>query len=338
MSDDLCLENYGYHLPEELIAQYPLPDRDQARLMVIDRQTQSIRHDRFFNLAKYLPENSLIVINDSRVIPARLLGRRQTGGQVEVFLLKALPDGFSYEALIRPLKKIQEGETLCLEGDVRVTLIDKEKRIVRFDRKNILKDLQKSGHIPLPPYITRPDEPLDKEYYQTVYAAQSGSVAAPTAGLHFTDQLMDDIIKKGHEFARVTLHVNYGTFKPVEEDNITNHPMHYEEYQMEGAVYQKLNGAKTEERKVVAVGTTSCRTLESIAKTGKTRDQTNLFIYPGYDFKMVDVLITNFHLPYSTLLMLVCAFAGRDLVMKAYKEAAEQKYRFYSYGDAMIII
>ncbi|MCA9405019.1 MAG: S-adenosylmethionine:tRNA ribosyltransferase-isomerase, partial [Candidatus Omnitrophica bacterium] len=164
-----------------------------------------------------------------------------------------------------------------------------------------------------------------------------GSVAAPTAGLHFTDQLMEDIVEKGHEFARVTLHVNYGTFKPVEEDNITDHPMHYEEYQMEETVYQKLNEAKNQGRQVVAVGTTSCRTLESVAKTGKTQDQTNLFIYPGYNFKMVDVLITNFHLPYSTLLMLVCAFAGRDLVMKAYKEAAEQKYRFYSYGDAMII-
>jgi len=331
------LSNFAYTLPEELIAQYPLTRRDQARLMVVDRSTQTIRQDVFVNLDQYLPEKSHIVLNDSKVIPARLLGRRATGGRVEIFLLKEMEEGV-YETLLRPLKKLKEGEKVKIDGGILVAeIIDRERRIVRFNRKNVLSYLEKVGHIPLPPYITRNDKAVDRKYYQTVFAQKNGSVASPTAGLHFTNRLLAKL-KKQHLIDKVTLHVNYGTFKPVEEKDITQHQMHFEDYSVTKAALTRVQKSKYQERKIVAVGTTSCRVLETIAHNNVLSGSTNIFMYPGYQFKMIDCLITNFHLPYSTLLMLVYAFGGVELMKKAYKEAIKEKYRFYSYGDGMIIL
>jgi len=326
-----ALEAYGYHLPEELIAQYPARKRDTARLLVIDRRANSIRHDVFSSVGKYVPEHTTFVLNNSKVIPARLLGRRKNGGEAEVFLLKELEDG-SFEALLRPLKKIRANEPMDFGHGISAVLVDKEKRLVRFNKKNILRYLKKAGHIPLPPYIKRSDEASDRVDYQTVYAKRPGSVASPTAGLHFTKPLMTKLKTAGHAFKELTLHINYGTFKPVECADIRKHPMHSEGYRFSAAAYRSLH------RPIAAVGTTSCRVLETIARTGKLEGETDIFIYPGHQFKMTDILLTNFHLPHSTLLMLVCAFGGYDLVMRAYKEAIKERYRFYSYGDAMVIL
>jgi S-adenosylmethionine:tRNA ribosyltransferase-isomerase len=334
----LKLSDFDYTLPEDRIAQYPLEHREDAKLLIVNRTTGRITHDIFRNVAAYLPPRSLLVVNNSKVIPARLLGQKlRTGGEVEVFLLRQV-DIHHFEAMLRPLKKIREGEVLRFPGGIECALVDREKRIVRFSDKDILKKLEKVGHIPLPPYIKRPDEKLDREYYQTVYARRPGSVASPTAGLHFTKPLMASLKKAGHEFAQVTLHVNYGTFKPVETESILDHPMHEEQYAIPPAVAVKVKAARKAGRRVVAVGTTSCRTLEAYARTGKLSDTTKLFLYPGCDFKLVDVLITNFHLPRSTLLMLVSAFGGLPLIRKAYDEAIRNHYRFYSYGDAMLIL
>ncbi|MBF0331431.1 MAG: tRNA preQ1(34) S-adenosylmethionine ribosyltransferase-isomerase QueA [Candidatus Omnitrophica bacterium] len=332
------LRDFDYTLPEELIAQYPFEQRDDARLLVVDARTGTIGHDVFRNLGAHLPSASLLVVNNSKVIQARLLGRKQrSGGQVEIFLLKAL-GARRYEAMLRPLKRIQEGDKIDFEGGVSATVVDRQAHVVEFDCENVLEVLESVGHIPLPPYIKRSDEAKDRVYYQTVYAKHPGSVAAPTAGLHFTKPLMASLEKQGHHFIEVTLHVNYGTFKPVEVEDITQHPMHHEYYEIRPQVGKMLNEVKSQGRKVVAVGTTSCRTLESFARSGKLEDNTDIFIYPGIDFKVTDVLVTNFHLPRSTLLMLVSAFGGLDLIRRAYAEAIRMKYRFYSYGDAMIIL
>jgi len=329
------LKSYFYELPSELVADKPLIRRDQARLMVISRKDGSIRHDTFDHLDKYLPDRSRLVVNNSKVIPARLLGHRPTGGAVEVFLLNPLEKGYLFEALLRPLKKIREGEEIDFGSGIKAVLEDKEKRIVRFNKRNIIRYLQKVGHIPLPPYIKRPDNSHDRVDYQTVYAKKAGSVASPTAGLHFTKNLIKELKKEGHQFLELTLHINYGTFKPVECADIRNHPMHSEQYCISRPTAIAIT--KKDPRPLIAVGTTSCRVLESFSK-GRSLSSTNIFIYPGYKFQKVDVLITNFHLPYSTLLMLVCAFGGYDLIMKAYKEAIKERYRFYSYGDAMLIL
>lgn len=332
------LSDFDYDLPSELIAQYPCPERDQARLLVVDRTSGTISHDIFCNIGRYLPDKSLLVVNNSRVIPARILGTKsRTGGEVEVFLLKQI-DPYHFEAMLRPLARIQEGEALVFPGEVVCRLVDRARKIVCFEQADILKKLEDVGHIPLPPYIHRPDETVDREFYQTVYAKSAGSVAAPTAGLHFTRPLMARLESEGHTFTEVTLHVNYGTFKPVETENIKDHPMHTEEYCVPEAVEKKILEAKNAGQKITAVGTTSCRTLESWARTGKARGGTDLFLYPGAAFQMTDALITNFHLPRSTLLMLVSAFAGTDLIRRAYGEAVRERYRFYSYGDAMIIV
>ncbi len=332
------LSDFDYVLPEELIAQYPSVKRDAARLLVVDTCKGLVSHDVFSNLAKYLPPASFLVVNNSKVIPARLLGHKtRSGGHVEVFLLKNL-GGRRYEAMLRPLKKIQEGEKIEFGGDIAAVVVDRQARVVEFNRDDVLKALEAVGHIPLPPYIKRSDEPQDRVYYQTVYAKHPGSVAAPTAGLHFTQELMASLEWAGHEIAEVTLHVNYGTFKPVEVSDITQHPMHHEHYEIAPEVVRRMGEAKARGRKVVAVGTTSCRTLEAFARSGKREDDTDIFMYPGIEFKMTDVLVTNFHLPRSTLLMLVSAFGGLDLIRRAYAEAVREKYRFYSYGDAMIIL
>jgi len=336
-SDLFRLESYFYELPEELIAQEPMAVRDKAKLLIIDRQRQTIKHDTFDHISNYLPKDSSLVINNSKVIPARLLGNRSSGGLVEVFLLNSLGDD-SFEVLIRPLKKIREGEKIDFGLGITATLENKEKRIVRFNKKDIIKHLKEIGHIPLPPYIKRPDTPQDHEDYQTVYAKEPGSVASPTAGLHFTDGLIKKLKKEGHQFLELTLHINYGTFKPVECADIRQHPMHTEYYSVNPTVQHNLLKAKGDSKSIVAVGTTSCRVLESVVQNKEYTGSTNIFIYPGYKFQMIDALITNFHLPNSTLLMLVCAFGGYDLIMTAYKEAIRERYRFYSYGDAMLII
>jgi S-adenosylmethionine:tRNA ribosyltransferase-isomerase len=359
------LESYFYQLPSDLIAQQPISRRDRARLLVIDRHQRTIRHDTFNHLNTYLPLNSHLVINNSKVVPARLLGHRATGGAVEVFLLNQLEDGYSYEVLLRPLKKIHEGEEINFGPGFSATLENKEKRVMRFYKKNITRHLQKEGHIPLPPYINRPDTPRDREDYQTVYAKQPGSVACPTAGLHFTKGLIKNLKDQGHRFLELTLHINYGTFKPVQCADIRAHVMHTEQYSLSPGCRRLVSKgpiastskscviARNEATKVlipdtrrssqsfypvVAVGTTSCRVLEAVAQTKLFTGSTDIFIYPGHQFQAVDALITNFHLPYSTLLMLVCAFGGYDLVMRAYQEAINKRYRFYSYGDAMLII
>lgn len=335
------LSEFDFCLPPELIAQYPLEKRDQARLMVIDRQKEMISHDIFANVGKYLPPGSCVVLNDSKVIPARLLGQREkTPGKVEVFLLKKLSDGCSYETLIRPLNRLKLNEKIQFNGgSLTAELIDIPKRIVRFNRKDIAAQLKKHGHMPLPPYIKRAAEPLDHKYYQTVYARKPGSVASPTAGLHFTPALLDALRKKGHGIETVTLHVNLATFRMVETEDITQHQMHTEEYSLTQKSFRSIQQAKAKGRKTVAVGTTSCRVLETLAKgSSRLAGETDIFIYPGHTFRAVDVLITNFHLPRSTLLMLVYAFGGTKLMKEAYAQAIREKYRFYSYGDAMIII
>lgn len=332
--------DFFYHLPEELIAQHPLKQRDQARLMVIHRKTGEISHDIFANIGRYLPPESLLVLNESKVIPARLYGVKQsTGAGIEVFVLKKIDDNGAYETLMRPLKRLRNGDTVKIDNtDLIAEVIDRDKMVVRFNVPDIQKYLFDAGHIPLPPYIKREDTADDRIDYQTVYAHVPGSVASPTAGLHFTDELLKKIQAEGHDLAKVTLHINYGTFKEVEAEDITQHQMHWEEYQVDQKTWDDIQKAKAGGRKIVVVGTTSCRTLESVAQLEKLQGQTNLFLYPGREFRMVDILITNFHLPYSTLLMLVCAFGGQELMMRAYKEAIQEQYRFYSYGDGMIII
>lgn len=332
------LSDFDYTLPEALIAQTPLKERDQARLLVIDRKQQTIGHDIFSNLEKYLPPQSMLVVNNSKVIPARLLGKKKrSGGNVEIFLLDKL-DSHSYRVMMRPCRKIKDGDEIVFDhSDVLATIVNKQERIVRFNKAHVTQYLKDIGHIPLPPYIKRQDNEDDRQYYQTVYARHAGSVAAPTAGLHFTKKLIDEIKSAGHEFEQVMLHVNYATFKPVEEENVLDHQMHTEEYSVSDKTFDAIKQAKKKKRRIVAVGTTSCRTLEAVARTQRLQDRTDLFLYPGCSFKMVDALITNFHLPKSTLLMLVYAFGGTDLMKKAYKEAIKQKYRFYSYGDGMII-
>jgi len=336
----MTLKDFEYILPNDLIAQYPLPNREQARLMIVDRKAKSITHDVFSHLGRYLPPESRIVLNDSKVVPVRLFGRREkSGGAVEVFLLNKLSDGFSYRALLRPLRRLKIDEKIIFNGGrLYAQLKDVPNRIVRFNKKNIIRDLEKIGHIPLPPYIKRADEPLDRKYYQTVFARQAGSVASPTAGLHFTKALLTRLKKQGHQFETVTLHINYATFTSVKVQDITQHHMHSESYSVSPSAWKNIVRAKEQGRRIVAVGTTSCRTLETVAQNGRLKGETDIFIYPGYQFKMTDMILTNFHLSASTLLMLVCAFATRDLIMRAYQEAIRQRYRFYSYGDAMLII
>jgi len=339
-SCNLSLKDFDYHLPQNLIAKKPLKRREQARLLVIKRKTKEIIHDHFYNCTKYLPKTSIFILNNSKVIPARLLTKRQNSkGGVELFLLKQMDDKYSYHVLMRPQKRLNIGEEFLFNrGRLVATITSKEPPTVRFNKKNILRDLEKIGHMPLPPYIQRADTHEDRKYYQTVYAQVPGSVASPTAGLHFTNSLINKIKRQGHSIEKVTLHVNYGTFKPVEEENITKHQMHSEEYSVSNATHRRIIQKRKKGYTIVAVGTTSCRVLETIARSKKRKGSTQIFMYPGQKFKLTDILITNFHLPKSTLLMLVSAFGSHQLIMDAYKKAIQKKYRFYSYGDAMMII
>ena len=339
------LSDFYYDLPEELIAQDPLLKRSDSRLMVINRETGEIEHKHFTDVINYLDEGDCLVINDTKVIPARLIGvKEDTGASIEVLLLKRKDDK-TWETLVKPGKKARVGARISfgdgkLIGEV-TDIVEEGNRLVRFTYDGIFEEvLDELGQMPLPPYITHKLE--DKNRYQTVYAKHDGSAAAPTAGLHFTNELLSDIEKKGIKIARVTLHVGLGTFRPVKVDNITDHHMHSEFYVIDENAAEIINETKKNGGKVVSVGTTSTRTLETAAdENGMIKacsGWTDIFIYPGYKFKCVDRLITNFHLPESTLLMLVSALYDRDKILEAYKIAVEEKYRFFSFGDAMILL
>ncbi len=337
--------DFYYELPEELIAQDPLEDRSSSRLLVLDRKSGAVSHHVFREITEYLKEGDCLVINDTKVIPARLLGSKiGTDAKIEVLLLKRKENNI-WETLVKPGKKMKAGAKLSfgdglLTGEV-IDIVEEGNRLIRFSFEGIFEEiLDQLGKMPLPPYITH--QLQDKNRYQTVYAKHSGSAAAPTAGLHFTPELLRAIEERGIEIAKVTLHVGLGTFRPVKVDEITDHHMHSEFYQIDEEAAKKINRAKETGNRVICVGTTSCRTIESAAdESGHLKAKsgwTDIFIYPGYEFRALDGLITNFHLPESTLIMLVSALAGRENVLAAYEEAVKERYRFFSFGDAMLVI
>ena len=356
--EQLLKSDFYFDLPEELIAQDPLEDRSSSRLLVLDKTSGEVEHHVFRDILDYLQEGDCLVINNTKVIPARLMGVREgTGASIEVLLLKRKENDI-WETLVKPGKKAKPGTKIlfgcpsCKDGDVPsekdallvgevVDIVEEGNRLIQFHYEGIFEEiLDKLGQMPLPPYITH--QLQDKNRYQTVYAKHDGSAAAPTAGLHFTPELLKQVKEKGVEIAEVTLHVGLGTFRPVKEDNLLNHHMHSEFYNIEQSEADKINKAKAEGKRIISVGTTSTRTLESAAnESGMLKacsGWTEIFIYPGYQFKVIDGLITNFHLPESTLVMLVSALAGREHVLAAYAKAVEERYRFFSFGDAMMII
>ena len=339
----LKTHDFWYDLPEKLIAQTPLEQRDGSRLMVLDRDTGAVAHRHFYDIVDYLNPGDCLVMNDSRVLPARLLGHRPTGGAVEVLLLRDLGEK-RWECLCKPGRKMQEGQEVIFgDGELTATVCEVREdgnRVVEFHFEGIfLEVLERLGKMPLPPYIKA--ELQDQERYQTVYSREVGSAAEPTAGLHFTNALLEKVRAKGVSTAFVTLHVGLGTFRPVKAEEIDQHHMHSELCMMSKETADILNETKRRGGRVICVGTTSCRTLESLVNEDGTFEAkskwTDIFIYPGYRFKAMDALITNFHLPESTLVMLVSAFAGRENVLAAYEEAVREKYRFFSFGDAMLI-
>ena len=336
--------DFDYDLPQELIAQDPLEQRDSSRLLILDKETGERTHKIFHDIIDYLHEGDCLVINNTKVIPARLIGEREgTGGKVEVLLLKRRSDNV-WETLVKPGKKARPGMRLSFGGGLLHAevqeVVDEGNRLIRFEYEGIFEEiLDQLGQMPLPPYITH--QLKDKNRYQTVYAKYEGSAAAPTAGLHFTEELLKQIRAKGVKIARVTLHVGLGTFRPVKVEDVTEHHMHTEFYHVSEEAADIINETKKQGGRVICVGTTSCRTIESAADdqgiVHATEGDTDIFIYPGYQFKVLDCLITNFHLPESTLLMLVSALAGKENIMAAYREAVEMRYRFFSFGDAMFI-
>ncbi|MBQ7386921.1 MAG: tRNA preQ1(34) S-adenosylmethionine ribosyltransferase-isomerase QueA [Clostridia bacterium] len=341
-------KNFYYDLPEELIAQSPSAERDGCRLMVLDRAAQTVEHRIFRDIVDYLREGDMLVVNSSKVIPARLLGKTdKTGSDMELLLLRMLDSG-EWETLVRPGKRAKVGASFTLGGILRATvtsIVEGGNRTVRFEYDSekyasIYEVLDAIGNMPLPPYITKKLE--NKQDYQTVYAKEEGSAAAPTAGLHFTSELIDKLRARGIGYGEVTLHVGLGTFRPVKVDKIEEHEMHGEFFHITDEVANEINARRKAGGRIIAVGTTSARVLESVSDQGGTvhavKGETGIFIYPGYKFKAVDALITNFHLPESTLIMLVSALAGKDFVMRAYEEAVKEGYRFFSFGDAMLIV
>ena len=336
--------DYWYHLPEELIAQTPLQQRDASRLLVLNRETGEVCHQHFYDIIDYLNPGDCLVMNDSRVLPARLLGHRPTGGAVEVLLLRDLGEK-KWECLCKPGRKMQVGHQVIFgDGELTATVVEVQEtgnRVIEFHYEGIfLEVLERLGKMPLPPYIKA--ELADQERYQTVYSREVGSAAAPTAGLHWTADLLEKARSKGVKTAFVTLHVGLGTFRPVQVENVLEHHMHAELCMISKETAEILNRTKAEGGRVICVGTTSCRTLESLVNENGNFEEkskwTEIFIYPGYQFKAMDGLITNFHLPESTLVMLVSAFAGRENVLSAYEQAVKERYRFFSFGDAMCIM
>ena len=342
--EEVKVSEFSYDLPEELIAQTPIEKRDESRLMVLDRENHTIEHKRFKDIIEFLKPGDVLVRNNTKVIPARLYGKKETGANVEFLLLNNI-EGDIWESIVRPGNKLHVGTRVIfgdslLEAEI-LDIMPGGTRKVKFNYDGIFNEiLDKIGLMPLPPYIH--EELKQKDRYQTVYAKYDGSAAAPTAGLHFTEDLLKQLEKKGIIIANVTLHVGIGTFRPVKEETVEEHKMHSEHFYIKQEDVQKINNAKKNGNRVIAVGTTSCRVLESIADdegfVKETEGDTKIFIYPGYKFKCLDGLITNFHLPQSTLLMLVSALAGKDYIMKAYEEAVKERYRFFSFGDAMLII
>ena len=339
------IEAFDYHLPEALIAQTPLKNRDESKLLVLGRQTGDIEHKHFKDVIDYLDKGDTLVLNDTRVMPARLFGlKEETGAKVEMLMLTQI-SGNDWEVLLKPAKRIKVGNKLSF-GDGKIVAecieeLNQGGRIMRLHYEGILQErLDELGEMPLPPYIKERLD--DQDRYQTVYAKASGSAAAPTAGLHFTDELLNRIKAKGINIAFITLHVGLGTFRPVSVDNIDDHEMHSEYYQMDQETAELLNETKSKGHRVISVGTTSTRTLETIMQTNEAfkaqSGWTDIFIFPGYTFKAIDGLITNFHLPKSTLVMLVSAFSSRDYILNAYQQAVKSEYRFFSFGDAMLII
>lgn len=338
-------EDFYFKLPEELIAQDPLEDRSASRLLVLDKESGKIEHRMFRDIKEYLKPGDCLVINDTKVIPARLIGSKiGTDAKIEILILKRKENDI-WETLVKPGKKAKPGTKISfgeglLIGEV-IDVVEEGNRLIQFSYQGIFEEiLDQLGQMPLPPYITHQLE--DKNRYQTVYAKHSGSAAAPTAGLHFTPELLKEIKESGVDIAHVTLHVGLGTFRPVKVENIQEHHMHSEFYHIEASEAEKINRAKREGHRIICVGTTSCRTIESAAKPDGTLSEcsgwTEIFIYPGYQFKVLDCLLTNFHLPESTLIMLVSALAGREHVLHAYEEAVKEQYRFFSFGDAMLIV
>ncbi len=336
----MLVSEFDYLLPRSLVAKYPLKERDSSRLLILSED--SVSHDVFWNIASYLERGDVLVVNDTKVIPARLYGETESGAKVEVFLSKKLSES-QWEVIGKPLKRLKEGKLLTLEGNIkaRVLKVLQGKRVLEFLQKDYMERIKKFGHVPLPPYIERKEREFDRHSYQTVFADKNGAVAAPTAGLHFTRRLIEELKKKGVKIAKVTLHVGLGTFKPVKVRKVQEHKMESESFFVPLKSAELIRAAKSEGKRVIAVGTTVVRTLESSFDSSgnliRNSGDTDLFIYPGYNFKVVDALITNFHLPKSTLIMLVSAFAGRKRVLNAYREAVKKGYRFYSYGDAMFI-
>lgn len=342
------ISDFDYHLPEEQIAQHPADKRDASRLLVVDRKTGKLEHRHFYDILEYLDPGDCLVMNNSKVIPARLFGVKEiTGAKVEFLLTKRIEDDL-WEAMVRPGKKLHVGDRVSFgeDGALSAEIIEHREggtRTVRFEHEGDFHELLlRIGKIPLPPYIERESGDEDRERYQTVYCKEEGSVAAPTAGLHFTEALIEKALQKGVKIAYVTLHVGIGTFRPVKCENIEEHKMHFEEYLIDEESAAIINETKKAGGRVISVGTTSTRTVESAAAEDGTVvpgcGSTDIFIYPGYRFKVIDSLITNFHLPKSTLLMLISALYNREAILEAYREAVEQNYRFFSYGDAMLIL
>lgn len=337
------LAEFDYQLPKELIAQIPLKERSTSRLMVVDRKSKEILNRKFSNLLDYIREGDCLILNDTLVLPARILGQRATGGKVEILLLEKMQKD-TFRCLVKP-SKVKVNEKIILNGEgVCAQVLSKSAtgNLVRLEAKEDIESLIKRiGVMPLPPYIKRAAQNFDKETYQTVYAKIPGAVASPTAGLHFTQDLLKKIREQGAKIAFLTLHVGWGTFKPVKAEDVASHKMEEEEFSLSNETSDLINRTKSEGGRVFSVGTTTTRVLETVAAAGKLasrQGKTGLYIYPGFKFRVVDCLLTNFHLPKSTLFLLACAFAGRDLMFKAYEEAIREKYRFYSYGDAMLIL
>ena len=345
------VEDFDYELPERFIAQKPVEKRDSSKLMVLDRKNDTISHRHFSDILEYLNEGDCLVLNNSKVIPARLFGEKEsTGVKVEFLLIKRI-EGDTWETMVRPGRRLKKGDRVKFGEDFAAVIKDYGNdgtRIVEFEYKGIFMErLEELGNMPLPPYIERPDNSDDRERYQTVYCKDEGSVAAPTAGLHFTEELLKKAEEKGIKLVYVTLHVGIGTFRPVKCEDVEDHHMHFEEYHIDKEAADTINNVKRNGGRVIAVGTTSTRTLESAAYFDEKEeryllnagtDSTGIFIYPGYEFKMIDSLITNFHLPKSTLLMLISALYDREKILAAYEEAKTHDYRFFSYGDAMLIL
>jgi S-adenosylmethionine:tRNA ribosyltransferase-isomerase len=339
------LSDYNYDLPESLIAKTPCQKRDQSRLMVLDSDLASVTHHHFTDILQFINAGDVLVLNNTKVIKARLYAKKETGGALEILLERQLSE-HQFTALVKPAKRVRVGDQIYLSEDTALSVMAKEDGIITLEFPNsdcVFDILDRYGHMPIPPYIKSGDETPEsfKAEYQTVFASQPGAVAAPTAGLHFTPELLNALKDKGVQIETVTLHVGYGTFQPIKVDDFKTHTMHSERYNVSAETAERLNTAKSENRRIIAVGTTSVRTLEAATQNDSVRagsGETTIFIYPGYDFKTVDGLITNFHLPKSSLLLLVSALTSRDFMMRAYEQAIKDHYRFFSFGDAMFIL